>query len=135
MFSNKVIEKMMSGQKMHNFTIGQPDFKTPEYIKDACKKALDDDFTTYADYAGPIGFRQAVCDKYERENGLKFEPQQVISTCGAAQAAYLVLTSLLNPGDEVLIPNPMYNIYEKIADDLRSRTCKNIRLRKRMISR
>ena len=57
-----------------------------------------------------------MCDKYERENGLKFFPDQVISTHGSAQAAYLVLTTFLNPGDEIIIPNPMYNIYRIIAE-------------------
>lgn len=113
--SAKVVQLEAEGRKLHKFTLGQPDFATPQYIIDACKKALDDGYTTYADYAGPLSFRQAVCDKYERENGLTFDPEQVISTCGAAQAAYLVLSSFLNPGDEVLIPNPMYGIYKNIA--------------------
>ena len=116
MLSAKVAEMQAQGKEMHMFTLGQPDFPTPSYISEACKKAIDDGYTTYPDYSGTPAFRQAVCDKYERENGLKFDEQQVISTCGAAQAAYLVLTSFLNPGDEVLIPNPMYNIYEKIAE-------------------
>ncbi len=100
---------------MYNFTLGLPDFPTPDYIMDACKKALDDGYTTYPDYEGALTFRQAVCDKYERENGLKFAPNQVLTTIGAANGAYLVLTSLLNPGDEVLLPDPMYNIYENIS--------------------
>ena len=116
MLSAKVAEMQAQGREMHMFTLGQPDFPTPSFISEACKKAIDDGYTTYPDYSGTPAFRQAVCDKYERENGLKFDEQQVISTCGAAQAAYLVLTSFLNPGDEVLIPNPMYNIYEKIAE-------------------
>ena len=116
LLSAKAQEMRAQGRQMYMFTMGQPDFATPRYIIDACEKALEDGFTTYPAYEGPLVFRQAVCDKYERENSLKFDEQQVISTCGAAQAAYLVLTSFLNPGDEVLIPNPMYNIYEKIAE-------------------
>lgn len=112
LLSKKVVEMQAQGRKMHNFTLGLPDFPTPQYVVDACKKALDDGFTTYPPYEGALNFRQAICDKYERENGIKFTPDQVLSTCGAAHAAYLVLTSFLNPGDEVLIPNPMYNIYE-----------------------
>lgn len=115
LLSAKAREKQAEGKKMYNFTLGLPDFPTPQYIVDACKKALDDGFTRYPDYEGPLNFRQAICNKYEKENGLKYDPEQVISTCGAAQAAYLVLTSFLNPGDEVLIPNPMYNIYDNIA--------------------
>ena len=97
MLSAKVAEMQAQGREMHMFTLGQPDFPTPSYISEACKKAIDDGYTTYPDYSGTPAFRQAVCDKYERENGLKFDEQQVISTCGAAQAAYLVLTSFLNP--------------------------------------
>lgn len=115
MTSKLMDELEASGADIVRFTYGQPDFPTPQYIVDACKKALDDGFTTYPDYCGPLNFRQAVCDKYERENGLKFTPDQVISTCGAAQAAYLVLTTFLNPGDELIIPNPMYNIYKVIG--------------------
>lgn len=113
--SNKAARMQAEGRKMHNFTLGLPDFPTPKYIVDACKKALDEGFTTYPPYEGAFHFRKAVCDKYERENGLRFEPDQVLSTCGAAHAAYLVLTSFINPGDEVLLPNPMYNIYEHIT--------------------
>lgn len=115
LLSAKAQEMRAQGRQMYMFTMGQPDFATPRYIIDACEKALEDGFTTYPAYEGPLVFRQAVCDKYERDNGLKFDPKQVISTCGAAQAAYLVLTSFLDPEDEVLVPNPMYNIYENIA--------------------
>ena len=115
MASAKIAEVEATGKTVYRFTLGQPDFPTPQYIIDACSKAMNDGFTTYADYCGPLSFRQAVCDKYERENGLKFDPAQVISACGAAQAAYLVLTTFLNEGDEVLIPDPMYNIYDNIA--------------------
>ena len=116
MLSAKVAEMQAQGREMHMFTLGQPDFPTPSYISEACKKAIDDGYTTYPDYSGTPAFRQAVCDKYERENGLKFKPSQVISTHGGAQAAYLVLTTFLNPGDEVIIPNPMYNIYRIIGE-------------------
>lgn len=116
MASAKIAEVEATGKKVYRFTLGQPDFPTPQFIIDACSKAMNDGFTTYPDYCGPLSFRQAVCDKYERENGLKFDPAQVISSCGAAQAAYLVLTTFINPGDEVLVPDPMYNIYEHITN-------------------
>lgn len=115
LLSKRAIEMRAQGKQMYMFTLGQPDFPTPQYIVDACKKALDDGYTTYPPYEGPLVFRQAVCDWYEQRNGIKFDPKQVISTCGAAHGAYLVLTSFLNPGDEVLIPNPLYNIYYNIA--------------------
>lgn len=116
MLSAKVEEMAASGREMVTFTIGQPDFPTPQYIKDACTKAMNDGLTGYGSYGGSLNFRQAVVDKYRRENGIEFEADQVLGTSGAAHAAYLVLTSFLNPGDEIILPNPMYNIYEKISE-------------------
>lgn len=115
MQSDLVKKLAAEGREMIRFTFGEPDFNTPEYIKEACIQAIRDNYTKYPDYSGPLNFRQAVCDKYARDNGLQFEPDQVISTCGAAQAAYLVLTTFVNPGDEVIVPNPMYNIYNIIS--------------------
>lgn len=107
---------MESGREVHKFSVGQPDFPTPAFIVEACQKALADGFTKYPDYAGPLYFRQAVCDKYKRDNGLDYEPSQVLPTCGASMAAYVSICSFVNPGDEVLVPNPMYNIYNLSAD-------------------
>lgn len=115
LLNQKVEELAASGREMCTFTIGQPDFPTPQYIKDACTKALADGFTGYGSYTGSLNFRQAVVDKYKRENGLEFSPDQVIASNGAAQAAYLVLTTFVNPGDEIILPNPMYNIYDNIG--------------------
>ena len=128
MTSNKMDELEASGKDIVRFTYGEPNFDTPKYIVEAAKKALDEGHTKYTDYSGPLGFRKAVCAKYERENGLKFEPDQVISTHGGAQAAYLVLTTFLNPGDEVIIPNPMYNIY-KIIGKICGATVKEYKLK------
>ena len=115
--TSKLMDQLEAeGRDIIRFTYGEPNFDTPKYIKDACTDALYNGHTKYSDYNWPIHFRQAVCDKYERENGLKFSPDQVISTHGSAQAAYLVLTTFLNPGDEIIIPNPMYNIYRIIAE-------------------
>ena len=116
MTSKKMDAIEASGQKIIRFTYGEPNFNTPDYIKEAAKKAIDENHTKYTDYTGSPAFQAAVAAKYERENGLKFKPSQVISTHGGAQAAYLVLTTFLNPGDEVIIPNPMYNIYRIIAE-------------------
>ena len=127
MMSKRTEQLEAEGADLVRFTYGQPDFPTPQYIVDACKKALDDGFTTYPDYCGPLNFREAVCEKYKTENDLEFNPGQVCSTCGAAQAAYLVLTTFLNPGDEVIIPNPMYNIY-KIIGKICGATVKEYRL-------
>lgn len=115
--TSKLMDRLEAeGRDIIRFTYGEPNFDTPKYIKDACAGALYNGHTKYSDYNGPLSFREAVCAKYERENGIKFAPDQVISTHGGAQAAYLVLTTFLNPGDEIIIPNPMYNIYRIIAE-------------------
>lgn len=72
LLNQKVEELQAEGREMCTFTIGQPDFPTPQYIKDACTKALNDGFTGYGSYTGSLNFRQAVVDKYKRENGLEF---------------------------------------------------------------
>ena len=115
MQNQKVDALEAQGIDMIRFTVGEPDFFTPEYIKEACKKAIDENMTKYSSYCCPLNFRQAICDKYERDNNLVFKPDQVISTVGATQAVYLVLMTFLNPGDEIIIPNPMYDIYKKVA--------------------
>lgn len=112
----KMRKVMESGREVHKFSVGQPDFPTPDFIVEACRKALADGYTKYPDYAGPLYFRQAVCDKYKRDNGLDYEPDQVLPTCGASMAAYVSGMAFINPGDEVLVPNPMYNIYKLTAE-------------------
>lgn len=74
MTSKLMDEIEASGREIIRFTYGEPNFDTPQYIKDACTKALNEGHTKYTDYNGPLGFRKAVCAKYERENGLKFSP-------------------------------------------------------------
>lgn len=103
-----------AGEKVTALTIGEPDFDTPEYIKEACKKALDDGYTKYADNIGTPELRKAICRKLLRENGLSYTPDEIIVTTGVAQGMFASLLSFLNPGDEVLVPDPVYLTYSAI---------------------
>ena len=96
-------------------SVGQPDFNTPEHVKDAAKKAIDDNFTFYTPVAGYMSLRQAIAEKMERENGLKFAPEQIVVSGGAKQSLCNVILSTINPGDEVVIPTPAWVSYVEMV--------------------
>lgn len=101
------------------FGTGEPDFDTPQYIKDAAIKAINEGFTKYTPASGTMELRCAVCKKLKEENDLDFEPEQIIITNGAKHALVNAFMAILNPNDEVLIPSPFWVSYPemvKIAD-------------------
>jgi aspartate aminotransferase len=98
-----------------NFGLGQPDFDTPQHIKDAAVKAIKEGKTGYTVNAGIPELRAAICEKLRRENALAYQPGQVIVTAGASEAIHLVCQSLLNPGDRVLVPDPGFVSYAALA--------------------
>lgn len=104
------------GIKVTALTVGQPDYDTPKYIVEACKKALDAGYTRYTDGDGIPELKKAVCAKLEKENGLHYEPAEISVTTGVAQAMFVALMSTLNPGDEVLVPDPVYLTYNEIPN-------------------
>ena len=95
-------------------TIGEPDFDTPEAIKAAAAAALADNHTHYAPNQGTPALRQAIAD-YENRRGNAVTPEQILVTVGACQALFTALLGILNPGDEVIIPSPAFNLYESIC--------------------
>lgn len=97
-------------------TLGEPDFDTPQYIKDACKDALDKGLTKYADNIGIVPLREAIRDKLRRENGLDYALSEISVTTGVAQGMFAALVAFLNPGDEVLVPDPVYLTYSAIPE-------------------
>ncbi len=107
---------MVSGiDNMISFTIGQPDFPTPEHIKEAAKRAIDEDFTSYTHNAGYLELREAATKFMMEKYQLMYNPQnEVIVTTGASQGIDVTLRTLLAPGDEVLLPGPIYPGYEPI---------------------
>ena len=113
--SQKSNELKAQGVDVINLSVGQPGFNTPEHVKDAAKKAIDDNFTFYTPVAGYMSLRQAIAEKMERENGLKFAPEQIVVSGGAKQSLCNVILSTINPGDEVVIPTPAWVSYVEMV--------------------
>jgi aspartate aminotransferase len=103
------------GKPIINLTVGEPDFDTPESIKQAARLALDQGFTKYTAVDGMLDLKQAVVDKFKRENKLDYRLDQVIVSSGAKQSIYNLMQSLLNPDDEVIIPAPYWVSYPDMA--------------------
>ena len=94
-----------------NLGVGEPNFKTPQHIKEAGKKAIDEDYTHYVSNAGIVELRQSIVDKYKRELGLEYTAENVMVSVGAMEAIILTLVTIINPGDEVIVTNPCYPNY------------------------
>ncbi len=104
-------EMKSQGIDVISFSLGEPDFDTPDYIKEAAKKAIDDGYTYYPPVNGYIDLRQAICDKFKRDNDLYFEPEQIVVSAGAKQTLANLIFSLIDEGDEVVIPAPYWVTY------------------------
>ena len=113
--AKKARELAAKGFDVINLSFGEPDFQTPQYIKDAAKKALDDGHTFYTPVPGILELRQAICDKFKRDNQLDFLPNQIVVSTGAKQALVNTLFSLVNPGDEVIVFAPYWVSYEEMV--------------------
>lgn len=109
--SQKSNELKAQGVNVINLSVGEPDFNTPDHVKAAAKKAIDDNFSFYSPVPGYLTLRQAVCQKLEKENGLSFQPDQIICSNGAKQAVCNAVLSVVNPDDEVIIPAPCWVSY------------------------
>lgn len=94
-----------------SFTIGEPNFDVPEFVKDAMKEALDKNYTHYAASDGLLELRQAIANFYQRRHQLDLNWQQIMITVGASQGFMITMMTLLNPGDKVLIPSPYFPLY------------------------
>jgi aspartate aminotransferase len=104
-----------AGEYVVGFGAGEPDFDTPQHIKDAAAKALADGFTKYTPAAGIPELRQAIADKHKRENGLTYKPSQVIVSCGGKHSCYNVILATCEEGDEVIIPAPYWLSYPEMV--------------------
>jgi aspartate aminotransferase len=98
-----------------NLGLGQPDFDTPQHIKDAAVKAIQEGRTGYTTNNGIAELRAAISKKFKTENGIKYHPDQVIVTAGASEALHIVMQALVNPGDRVLCPDPGFVSYASLA--------------------
>jgi aspartate aminotransferase len=107
-------ELKSKGYDIIDMSLGEPDFQTPEHIREAAKKAIDDGFTKYPPVAGYLDLRQAISEKFKRENNLNFSPEQIVVSTGAKQSIAMVMMVLVDPGDEVILPSPYWVSYREI---------------------
>lgn len=103
------------GHDVINLSIGQPDYNTPDHIKEAAREALDQNYTFYPPVNGYLDLRKAIALKLKRDNGLEYSPEQIVVSTGAKQALANTMLSLVNPGDEVLVPAPYWVSYREIV--------------------
>ncbi len=113
--SQKSNELKAQGVDVINMSVGEPDFHTPDHIKEAAKKAIDDNFTFYTPVAGYMSLRKAIAAKMKNENGVDFAPEQIVVSGGAKQSLCNVILSTINPGDEVVIPTPAWVSYVEMV--------------------
>src|SRR5215813_10664682 len=111
----KAKQMKADGQDVVGFGAGEPDFDTPQHIKDAAIKALNDGFTKYTPSSGIPELRQAIADKFKRENDLAYKPSQIIVSCGGKHSCYNVIIATCEEGDEVLIPAPYWLSYPEMV--------------------
>lgn len=108
-------EKARTIEDCVSLTIGEPDLNTPEVVKDAAKAALDANDTHYADGNGFLYVREAISEFEAKQNNLHYTPDEIIVTNGATEGLFASLFTILNPGDEVIIPTPAFGLYESIT--------------------
>lgn len=113
--SQKSNELKAAGVDVINLSVGEPDFHTPDHIKEAAKKAVDDNYSFYSPVPGYMSLRKAIADKLMRENGVSYAPEQIVVSGGAKQALCNVILSVVNPGDEVIIPTPAWVSYVEMV--------------------
>lgn len=113
--SQKSNELKAQGVDVINLSVGEPDFNTPAHIKEAAKKAIDENFSFYTPVAGYMSLRKAISAKLKEENGVDFAPEQIVVSNGAKQSLCNVILSLINPGDEVIIPTPAWVSYVEMV--------------------
>ncbi len=113
--TKKARELAALGHKVISLSVGEPDFKTPAHICDGAKKAIDDGFHGYSPVAGYPDLRKAIADKFNRENGLNWKPENIVVSTGAKHSLANVIQVLVNPGDEVIIFSPYWVSYSEMV--------------------
>ncbi len=111
----KARELKSQGVDIIGLSLGEPDFNTPEFIKEAAIQAVKDNYNSYSPVDGYADLKEAICNKFKRDNGLDYKPSQVVVSNGAKQSIANLCMVLLNPGDEVLLPAPYWVSYSAIA--------------------
>jgi aspartate aminotransferase len=104
------------GKNVISFAAGEPDFDTPDFIKDAAVEAIKSGFTKYTPSTGIPELKKLICEKFKRDNGLDYKPEQVVVSCGAKHSIFNTMFVLVDPGDEVLIPSPYWVSYPEMVN-------------------
>jgi aspartate aminotransferase len=108
-------ELRAKGIDVIDLSLGEPDFDTPMHIKEAAKKAIDDNYSHYTPVAGYLDLREAVCTKLKRDNNLDYKPEQIVVSTGAKQSLANIILSVVDAGDEVIIPAPFWVTYSELV--------------------
>mgnify|MGYP001336862040 FL=1 len=111
----KARELRASGKDVIGLSLGEPDFNIPDFIKEAAKKAIEENYNSYTPVDGYLDLKKAIIKKFERDNGLIYSPSQIVVSTGAKQALYNIASVLINPGDEVILPCPYWVSYADIV--------------------
>ena len=111
----KARELKGQGKDIISLSLGEPDFNTPDFIKEAAIEAVNQDYNSYTPVDGYVELKEAICTKFKRDNNLEYAPNQIVVSTGAKQSIANVAQVLLNPGDEVLLPAPYWVSYSAIA--------------------
>jgi aspartate aminotransferase len=112
--ARKSRELKAAGIDIISLSLGEPDFTTPHIIKEAAIKAINEDFSYYTHVSGYLELREAICKKFKRDNGLTYSPDEIVVSTGAKQSIANAVLSIVNPGDEVIIPAPFWVSYLEI---------------------
>ncbi len=107
-------ELKAQGKDIISLSLGEPDFNTPDFIKEAAKKAIDENYSTYSPVDGYAELKEAICRKFKRDNNLEYKPSNIVVSTGAKQSLYNIAQVMLNEGDEVILPAPYWVSYYEI---------------------
>jgi aspartate aminotransferase len=107
-------ELKAQGKDIISLSLGEPDFNTPDFIKEAAKKAIDENYSTYSPVEGYLELKEAICRKFKRDNNLDYKPSQIVVSTGAKQSLYNIAQCMINDGDEVILPAPYWVSYYEI---------------------
>ena len=107
-------ELKAQGKDIISLSLGEPDFNTPDFVKEAAKKAIDENYSTYTPVEGYVELKEAICKKFKRDNDLDYKPSNIVVSTGAKQSLYNSAQVMLNEGDEVILPAPYWVSYFEI---------------------
>ena len=107
-------ELKAQGKDIISLSLGEPDFNTPDFIKEAAKKAIDENYSTYSPVDGYLELKEAICRKFKRDNNLDYKPANIVVSTGAKQSLFNIAQCMLNDGDEVILPAPYWVSYFEI---------------------